>query len=81
MQHEEETDSLGWLVEFIAKFLQFQPEVEQKFFSCQRTSAEPRVGIKETSRLIEKRLSSTPRSYTALCFSINMNTYMYPEPV
>ena len=23
-------DSLGWLVEFIAKFLQFQPEVQQK---------------------------------------------------
>ena len=26
-------DSLGWLVEFIAKFLQFQPEVQQKFFN------------------------------------------------
>ena len=24
-------DSLGWLVEFIAKFLQFQPEVQQEF--------------------------------------------------
>ena len=25
-------DSLGWLVEFIMKFLQFQPEVQQKMF-------------------------------------------------
>ena len=24
-------DSLGWLVKFIVKFLQFQPEVQQKF--------------------------------------------------
>ena len=29
-------DSLGWLVELIEKFLQFQPKVQQKFFSCQR---------------------------------------------
>ena len=30
------SDSLSWLVEFVAKFLQFQPEVQQKF--SQRTS-------------------------------------------
>ena len=24
-------DSLGWLVKFISKFLQFQPEVQQNF--------------------------------------------------
>ena len=29
-------DSLGWLVELIVKFLQFQPELQQKFFNCQR---------------------------------------------
>ena len=29
-------DSLGWLVEFITKFLQFQPKVQQQFFSCRR---------------------------------------------
>ena len=27
-------DSLSWLVEFIAKCLQFQPEVQQKFVNC-----------------------------------------------
>ena len=27
-------DSLSWLVEFIVKFLQFQPKVQQKFFNC-----------------------------------------------
>ena len=26
----------SWLVEFIKKFLQFQPEVQQQFFNCRR---------------------------------------------
>ena len=29
--HVRTSDSPGWLVEFIAKFLQFQPEAQQNF--------------------------------------------------